>query len=293
MEKITVYGLPINPAHLINQLDKPSFCVSYGTRDRLGKQLNQAIDLVAEDGILLVDNGAFSHWKSGGKMDDAYIDGFINWAKNIADRCPQAVVVIPDVIGGSWEQNQKLIEEWDYALSDRSMVMWHLDEPINILIGRLKQGWPWLGIGSSGEYKDVGTEKWHARMREVFAAIDAWERDWAQPNGYVRPRIHLMRAQSQSHLYPVDSSDSTNLAVNHNRQSRKAGECFKSFAKRIDDKIQASAGAAAEYQKLRPVTAGWEMDRWQDQHQMDLMSYKLQLDAERIMAQIDAFQLAA
>ena len=63
MEKTTVYGLPINPQTILEQLKGCSFCVSYGTKDKLGGQLDDAIRLVGTDGILLLDNGAFSHWQ--------------------------------------------------------------------------------------------------------------------------------------------------------------------------------------------------------------------------------------
>src|SRR5262245_51881671 len=111
MEKITVYGLPLNPKHLLAQIEKPSFCVSYGTRDRLGTQLEDAIELVDEDGILLVDNGAFTHFKSGGEMDLPHIEGFEVWARDILNMCPQAVAVSLEVIGGSPEANMRMIHE--------------------------------------------------------------------------------------------------------------------------------------------------------------------------------------
>lgn len=86
MEKITVYGLPLNPMPALEQLKGASFCVSYATRGKLGKQLDQAIRLVGDDALLLVDNGAFSHWQGGGQMTDDYIEGFEDWAADILAR---------------------------------------------------------------------------------------------------------------------------------------------------------------------------------------------------------------
>ena len=65
MEKTSIYGLPLNPMPALEQLRGASFCVSYATRNKLGRQLDQAIDLVGEQGILLVDNGAYSAWPAG------------------------------------------------------------------------------------------------------------------------------------------------------------------------------------------------------------------------------------
>src|SRR5262245_19737891 len=111
MKKTVIHGLPMNPRHLLEQLEGGSFCVSYATRNKLGCQLDQAIRLVGKDGILLVDNGAFTAWKSGVDTmnDESYLNGFADWANAIADRCPQAVLVYPDVIDGTWEENLALI----------------------------------------------------------------------------------------------------------------------------------------------------------------------------------------
>lgn len=245
MEKITVFGLPLNPMHLLNQLKGASFCVSYATRSKLGRQLDQAISLVGDDQILLVDNGAFTHWNNGGAMTDDYIDGYEKWANDILDRCPNAIAVIPDVIGGTVEQNAKLIEETGLD-TDRAMAIWHLHEPLSYLTA-LCDRFGYIGFGSTADAP--GSDKWHARIQEAFAAIDAWEQETGEP----RPRIHMMRAQQYAHLYPFDSSDSTNVAVNHNAQLRKNGHNVAQFAARIDGKIQSSAGPATYHQIIRPI----------------------------------------
>src|SRR5215472_1847420 len=259
MEKLTVYGLPINPMPLIRELASvspatTSFCVSYGTRDKLGKQLDMAIELVGHDGVLLVDNGAFSAFQAGidTMNDEEYLEGYAEWANDILDRCPQAIAVFPDVIGGTAEQNAQLINEtmmlFDNA--DRVMPIWHMNEPIHYLL-HLCEDFSYVGIGSAGEYFQVGTPKWHARMTEVFAAIDAWEQ--AREGAYIRPRIHLMRAQSEAAKYPVDSSDSVNVAINHGRYKKTGAGHVERFAGRVNAQIQASAGAAAEHQLKRPL----------------------------------------
>jgi len=253
MKKLTVYGLPLNPMPLLEKLRGASFCVSYATRDKLGKQLDQAIELVGEDQILLVDNGAFSAWRSGVDTmnDEAYLEGFADWANDILERCPQAIAVIPDKIDGTHQENAQLVCETMTMLpSDRAMPIWHMHEPISYLL-YLCEGFDYVGIGSSGEYASGQGAKWRKRMDEVFAAIDAWELE--SEGAYIRPRIHMMRSQSQAHLYAFDSSDSTNVAVNHNRQANKAGEDLTAFAARVDGKIQRSAGPEAEHQAKRPL----------------------------------------
>jgi hypothetical protein len=250
MNKFTIYGLPLTPRSLIEQVAGASFCVSYATRKDLGSQLDDAIRLVGKDQILLVDNGAFTlHKKGVSTMDESYLDSFEAWAADILERCPQAVAVIPDVIGGTEEQNAELARQcmlnWD-----RCMPVWHLHESIGYLL-ELCEGFGYVAFGSSGEYWQVGTPKWHARIAEAFAAIDKWEAE--SEGAYIRPRIHMMRAQSMAHLYAFDSSDSSNVAVNHCRYKAEGEGHVGRMAKRVDAKIQASAGPEAEHQAKRPL----------------------------------------
>lgn len=259
MIKTAIYGLPLNPAPLLNELAGASFCVSYGTRDRLGKQLDDAIRLVGQDGVLLVDNGAFSMHKQGvSTRDEAYLEAYEAWAQAILARCPQAIAVIPDVIGGTVEENWDLVCTTQLDL-ERAMPIWHMHEPIEYLVHML-DGFEYIGIGSSGEYWQVGTTNWDARIAEAFEAIDRWEREGN--GGNVRPRIHMMRAQSQAHRFAFDSSDSCNVAMNHGRYKGEGEGYVGRFADRVAAKIVASSGPQADHQRLRPLLGHLETAAW-------------------------------
>lgn len=243
MKKRTVFGLPLTPIRLLEQLEGQSFCLSYATRNRLGRQLDDAIRLVGEDGILLLDNGAFSAWRSGVPMD---VDGFVRWAADICERCPQAVVVVPDVIDGDELANDEMRYEFSGAMfeagvfipPERMMMVWHMHESLDRLTGMIEGGYTYIAIGSSGEYAQVGTPQWHARIREAFDHI---ERFCAESEGcYVRPWIHMMRAQGEAHRYPFDSADSCSLAVNHCRYKAEGEGHVARYAQRIRGKIDAS-----------------------------------------------------
>jgi hypothetical protein len=118
---------------------------------------------------------------------------------------------------------------------------------------------------------DLAVSAFSNHKQQAFDAIEQWERDG--DGGYIRPRIHMMRAQAQAHMFDFDSSDSTNVAVNHNRQLRKAGECVCKFAARVDAKIQASCDRQeAEHQTKRPLLGHLE---WAERHaalMLDIMS---------------------
>jgi len=258
LTKTAVYGLPLNPRHLLEELAGSSFCVSYATRQKLGPQLDDAIRLVGEDQILLVDNGAFSMFKQGvSTRDEEYQDAYEAWAIDILDRCPQAIAVIPDVIGGSVEENAELVNT-TMLPTDRCMPIWHMHEPIWYFL-YLCDSFNYVGIGSSGKYWQVGSRDWHARVGFMFAALEAWEKQ----SGNIRPRLHLMRAQSMAHLYPFDSTDSTNVAMNHGRYRQEGTGHVARFAERAAAKIVATSGAEAEHQVKRPLLdhlahAAWE-----------------------------------
>lgn len=226
-KKLVVYGLPLNPAHLLDELEGGSFCVSYYSRHKVGNQMYQALDLCHEDGIFLLDNGAFSHWMKGGSSPDfEYWKDFGRWASGIMSYSEQVVAVIPDVIGGDEDTNRRLCTrfcEWaknrggNIALTEQLMPVWHMHESFDYLRW-MCQRFKYVAIGSSGQYAKVGTPKWHARIRKTFRKLRR-----IQNEGYELPHVHMMRAQSMLHMYPFDSADSCNVAINHNQWGRRNG----------------------------------------------------------------------
>jgi hypothetical protein len=254
MEKLTIFGLPLNPLRALDELAGASFCVSYATRKKLGPQLADAIRLVGEHGMLLVDNGAYSlHRRGVATRDESYLDGFEAWANNILRLCPQAVAVIPDVIDGTEAENAELVRT-TLLDRDRAMGVWHLDESLEYLIW-LCESLNFVAFGSAGRYSNYNSPAWHARVAEAFAAIDKWEAEGEGAN--LRPRLHMFKVQSKAHLFPFDSSDSCNVARNHGRYRGTPGRVGK-FAARIDAKIQASAGEPADHQIKRPILDGFD-----------------------------------
>jgi hypothetical protein len=276
MQKTPIFGLPLNPRHLLEELAGASFCVSYATRGRLGSQLDDAIRLVGDDGILLVDNGAFSLHKAGvSARDEAYVEAYEAWANDILARCPQAVAVIPDVIGGTVAENAELVNTTLLDV-ERAMPVWHMHESIEYLL-YLCESFGYVGIGSSGKYWQVGSPAWHARMSLAMAAIEAWER--GSNGAYIRPRLHMMRAQSQAHAYGLDSTDSTNVAMNHGRYRSEGAGHVARLAERATAKIVASAGPEAEHQAKRPLLDHLETAAWRARLEADLAAELAALSA--------------
>lgn len=246
--KLVVHGLPITGRTADGRdpwqaVKGGSFLISYFNR-RAG-DIERVIEHLGDDQILLLDNGAFSAWRKGIALDDDYFEGFEAWAQEILDRVPQAIAIIPDVIDGTPAENDRLIRETalDY---DRALVVWHLDEPLDLLRHRIEGGFNYIGIGSAGAFAQVGTPAWRARMGEVFAYLDELFADADFAAAYARPWLHMLRGIGVQHAWPFDSADSTNFAINYKRQDAR-GETPAAFADRITAKAIEGDGYRGRY----------------------------------------------
>lgn len=163
------------------------------------------IDLAAElCHSVALDNGAFSAWQAGKPADfDGYADWADKWLKHPAvDWC-----LIPDVIDGTEEDNDRLLAKWPLG-SDYSVPVWHLHESMDRL-ERLIVIYPRVAFGSSGQFATINTPAWWARMAQAMeVACDA--------DGMPRTKLHGLRMLDPtvfSHL-PFSSADSCNVARN-------------------------------------------------------------------------------
>lgn len=239
-----VIGTPVTPKALLPTLEGSSFCVSFADP----RQLDDAIELVGDDQILVLDNGAFSHWRKGqGSIDR---EAFWAWANEAQSRCELAVAVIPDVIEGTEHEN---LMEMSWALRgqpglaqfpDRTMAIWHMNESLEQL-ATLCRLMNFVGMGSCAEY-DVQKNRagYLERMREAGEVIDRIEAEFDR-----RPWIHLMRGLGVfGELVRYESADSTNVAVNHHRYRAEHGDDRAAFLKqRIVGQVdQGIAGADIE-----------------------------------------------
>ncbi len=194
---IHYHGTPITPRERLYELAGRHFCVSAAEpRDvKVCHQIGQSV---------MVDNGAFSFWTRGAIPE---WDGVYDWMEPWLDY-PTTWAVIPDVIDGSEEDNDRLLVEWFQRRLPKGAPVWHLHESFERL-RRLAHGYERVCFGSSGAYRDPGTDQWHRRVSEAFDVI-------ADERGRV-PWVHMLRAMNQaagSH-YPFASADSTNAARNH------------------------------------------------------------------------------
>lgn len=237
-QQVLVHGTPITPISLLDQMVCESFCVSFARPD----QIDQCVERQDPHGILVLDNGAFSIWQSGkGQIDR---EAFWRWANTFTAVCPQAVAVVPDVIGGSEHDN---LLECSYALRDgyashpeRTMAIWHMDDSLD-QFETFARIFNFIGIGSCAQY-DVQKNRrgYLARLEEARQILDRIE--------YIegsRPWVHLMRGLGQlATVEWANSADSTNVARNHNRTKGQPFHVAR-MAARLRRQVEITGATAA------------------------------------------------
>lgn len=150
-----------------------------------------------------LDNGAFSFWKSGKKIDWNKYYKFVDDWKN-HPRCDFAI--IPDVIGAGELENDKLINEWPHK--NFGVPVWHMDESNERLI-RLARQFPRVAIGSCGDYDVKYPRRCVEKLQDSISHI-------LDKNGYPITKLHGLRMLNNlifEHV-PISSADSTNVARN-------------------------------------------------------------------------------
>lgn len=196
------HGTPLYPISTLNTLRGFNFVVPFIRADNVRRLLEGG--LAAK---VMLDSGAYSAWRRG---------VLINWDKYYAWterwlRYGNAWAVIGDVIDGTEEDNDRLIEEWPHG--ERGAPVWHMHESFSKLCG-LVQKWPRVCIGSSGQFATVGTPEWRARMDAAMDYI-------ALPDGSMPTKLHMLRGLRlvrPGWPYPFDSVDSASAARNQASQ---------------------------------------------------------------------------
>lgn len=177
--------------------------VSYARPDQIRK--------IAEiDCKLVLDNGAFSTWRSSKeKMSvewwDAHWSGYYDFVGAWFSRIEW--FIIPDVIEGSEDENDDLIEKVPSWLVSKAVPVWHSDESIERFVS-LCERFDRVAIGCCGQHRSIRSLAWKNRMNEAFRAIYV--------DRSIRVKIHGLRMLDGRALsqFPFDSADSTNVAIN-------------------------------------------------------------------------------
>lgn len=204
---IKYHGGPITPQDAaIAAWRDGHACISYANPVQVALAFEYAADV-------MIDNGAFSLWGIGLKLDvDAYLAFVRTWMRHPAF----GWCVIPDVIDGTEEENDALIEAWPLDLTISTPV-WHMHESLEKL-KVLVESFPRVAIGSSGEFAEIGTDRWKNRLaRAMDITCDG--------DGYPITKLHGLRQMDNdiTSNVPYASVDSCNIARNIGIDSKWAG----------------------------------------------------------------------
>lgn len=169
------------------------------------------------------DNGAFTVWRQGGQLD---IEGYTRWVDDWSRHPGLDWALIPDVIDGDEEANDRLIEQWPTKLP--GVPVWHYHESLERLY-RLASTWRTVALGSSGKWRTPGTPAWWKRTGEVMATV-------CDSYGRPRCRLHGLRMLDPKIFsrLPLASADSTNAAVNSGSVQRFGMYCPPTAGQRAE-----------------------------------------------------------
>lgn len=196
------HGTPITPTSVIELLSGFDFCVSYFRPDQI-----ELVSRIARS--FIIDNGAFSAWRKGIVLSAEYWEGYYAFVRLWLHLVKW--FVIPDVIGAGTQEQNALIRDVPADLRAKAVPVWHMDEPISQFLA-LAEKWPRVAIGSTAEFRVVGSRDWRDRMDELWNEV-------IRVLGRI-PDTHMLRGMQclLDHFgYPFTSVDSTDIARNHNR----------------------------------------------------------------------------
>lgn len=197
------HGGPFTPIRALYELAGRCLCVSFGRPEQIERTKE-----IAQ--IIMKDNGAFKFHnadkRAGREPTDRDWKPYYEWVER--HHRPGDWAVVPDVIDGGSQLQDALVREWPFS-QEMGAPVWHMDEPIARL-RRLCDEWPRVCIGSTAEYWEIGTHRWHERMTDTFNQLCQGRR--------FLPNIHMLRGMSLAGgIYPFGSMDSTDIAQNHHR----------------------------------------------------------------------------
>jgi hypothetical protein len=158
-----------------------------------------------------LDNGAFSLW--GKSVDVDWLE-YYRWAEEWLSHPACDWAIIPDVIGGTEDQNDALIDEWPHG--NRGVPVWHTDESPERLV-ELASRWPRVALGSAAQYDVSRVARCLDRLAEVLPLISKDGRPVCKLHGLRMLRHEITNA------VPLSSADSTNIARNIGMDGRWTG----------------------------------------------------------------------
>lgn len=151
-----------------------------------------------------LDNGAFTAWKQGKQFD---MSGYTNFVTEWMQHPAFDWAVMPDVIDGSEEENDALLDEWTLP-KHIGVPVYHMHESFERL-ERLINNYDYICLGSSGDYAHPNSKIWWSRMNKIMDVA-------TDDLGKAKVRMHGLRMLNTRVFskLPLKSADSTNAERN-------------------------------------------------------------------------------
>ncbi len=214
MENIHYHGGPIWGKEFIAK-NKPVTCkevlyknscalISYARQD-------QAKYIIKNARSVILDNGAFKTYNDLKKGKIVNLDwhrhweGFYYWVFNNCHFIDN--FIIPDVIGGTEKENDRLLQQLPSIISHKGIPVWHSVESLERLV-MLCKNFDKVAIGLCGVHEKTTSNIAIARLHEAFTRI-YWEER-------LTTKIHGLRMLDGRILgsFPFHSADSSFVAIN-------------------------------------------------------------------------------
>ena len=228
---IKYHGTPIGGTKFdaLKFLDGRHALISFATKGHIAEVLECCESFC-------LDNGAFTIWKTtGGKID---VDGYFEWVSNYQKHPSFDFALIPDIIGGTEEDNDVLVNEWDKSLT--GVPVYHLGESYDRFF-RLAESYRKVAFGSTDKWPRNGSRGWWKYMADFMDVV-------TDADGNLPCKVHGLRMLDPKlfQYLPLHSGDSTNAAVNgHLCMKKGIHPCLERWQgnERIARKIEAYQSA--------------------------------------------------
>lgn len=203
----------------------------------------EQIDFVAElSASFILDNGAFSFWKSGqGEVNFSEYHAFV---QNYAYHPKLDFCIIPDKIAGTEDDNINLVTRWLRTGSDvEGVPVFHFNETLDYL-DYLINNFRTIALGSSPD-AEPNSQSWWATMSKIMQVA-------CNKAGRPKCRLHGLRMLNPDIFtrLPLTSADSTNVAVNSGSISR--------FGQYVPASRSLRAAVIAERIEIHPGAQRWQ-----------------------------------
>lgn len=169
-------------------------------------------ELVIKNGkYVWFDNGAFSLWKRLKKLGtlegfdwDKHWTKFYMWLLKHYSQIDK--FLIPDVIEGSEEENDRLINSVPAMFKDKAVPVWHTVESIERFV-RLCEEFDTVAIGACGQHQTIMSDACIARLGHAFDEIYHYRN--------INVKIHGLRMTDNRVVdkFPFYSCDSTSVVT--------------------------------------------------------------------------------